>query len=187
VVTTMIVVALTWKLIFNEDYGLLNGVLQGAHVIDEPIHWLTSPGLVLYSIMAVTTWKGLGYYMVIFLAGLRAIPPEIHEAARIDGARGWQILWHIKIPALRPTLQLVMIISAIAAIQVFEEIYVMTEGKPDHASSTIVHMLYETSFDINQGRLDFGYASAMGVLLFGLLVVFTSLSLWVTRRSEERA
>ena len=80
-----------------------------------------------------------------------------------------------------------LIISSIAAIQVFEEIYVMTEGKPNHASSTMVHMLYETSFDINAGRLDFGYASAMGVILFAMLIIFTSLALWLTRRAEERA
>lgn len=187
VVTTMIVVAFTWKFIFNEDSGLLNGMLQGAGLINEPVHWLTSAGIVLYSVMAVTTWKGLGYYMVIFLAGLRAIPHDIYEAARIDGAKPWQIIWNIKLPALRPTIQLVMIISSISAIQVFEEIYVMTKGKPDHASSTIVHMLYESSFDLESGRLDFGYASAMGVILFALLVVFTSLSLWLSRRSEEKA
>jgi putative chitobiose transport system permease protein len=187
VVTTMVVVGLTFQFIYREDDGLLNSLLQGAGVIDEPIHWLTSLKLALYSVMAVTTWKGVGYYMVIFLAGLRAIPPQQSEAARIDGANAWQVIWHIKLPALRPTLQLVCIISAVAALQVFEEIYIMTRGRPLHSSSTVVHLIWETALDRNEGRGDMGYASAMGVLLFGLLVAFTASALWVTRRAEERA
>lgn len=186
VVTTMVVVGLTWKFLFNEDSGLINGLLTGSGLAASNVHWL-SPPLALYSVMAVTTWKGLGYYMVVFLAGLRSIPHEQIEAARIDGARPWQIVWHIKLPALRPTIQLVCIISSIAALQVFEEIYVMTRGRPLHSSSTIVHMIWETAFDTAEGRLDMGYASAMGVVLFGLLLLFTAAALRLTRRAEERA
>lgn len=186
VVTTMVVVALTWKFIFNEDNGLLNGLLLSTGLIDRPIHWLTSQGLVLYSIMAVTTWKGLGYYMVVFLAGLRSIPPQQIEAARIDGARAWQILWHIKLPALRPTLQLVMVISSIAALQVFEEVYMMTRGGPLHASATVVFMIWEAGFDTQAGSPNMGYAAAMGVVLFALLLGFTATALWLSRRLEER-
>jgi putative chitobiose transport system permease protein len=186
VVTTTVVVGLTWKFIYNE-HGLLNGALRAAGIIDHDIPWLTSTGLALYCIMAVTTWKGLGYYMVVFLAGLRSIPNQLIEAARIDGARPWQIIWHIKLPALLPTLQLVMIISSIAALQVFEEIYMMTQGGPLHSSSTVVFMIWGSAFDTREGRLDMGYASAMGVVLFLVLIGFTATALWVTRRAEERA
>ncbi len=175
VVTMMVVVAWTWKMIFNTDSGLLNQILGNMGLIseDQPIPWLTNENMALWTIMTITMWKGLGYYMVIFIVGLKAIPKELVEAARIDGANRWQNFCNVTFPNLWPTVSLVSILSSIAALQVFEEIYVMTRGKFD--TSTLVYEIYETGFDMQAGGgLEMGYACAMGVVLFAMVFTFTA-------------
>jgi len=183
VVTSMIVVGITWKIIFNEDAGILNQMLMRIGIIKEPIHWFTNMHLALYTVMTVTTWKGLGYYMVVFIAGLRAIPKETIEASMMDGAKRWQQLLFVKIPMLWHSISLVAIVSSIAALQVFEEIFVMTEGKPLYATSTLVYNIYKTGFDPS-GDLRMGYASAQGVVLFFMVLTFTYLSLKFLKKGE---
>jgi len=171
VVTMMVVVALVWKQIFDTDNGILNALLLKYGLLREKIHWLTSPRLALFTIMTVTIWKGLGYYMVIFIAGLRSIPPELLEAAMIDGCKPRQTLFYVKIPMLWPSITLVAIISSISALQVFEEIYVMTLGRLN--TSTLVFYIYDTGI---RGDQEMGYACAMGVVLFCIIFVFTYLN-----------
>jgi putative chitobiose transport system permease protein len=183
VVTSMVVVGITWKIIFHEDYGLFNHILIKLWIIDRGIPWLNSIGLALYTVMSVTIWKGLGYYMVIFIAGLRSIPPELIEAAMIDGAKKWQQALYVKIPMLWPYISLVAIISSISALQVFDEIFVMTMGKPLNSSSTLVFYLYRAGID-QEGGQNMGYASAMGVVLFALLLIFTIISIRLMQRRE---
>lgn len=134
VVISMVVAGIAWKWLYAEN-GLLNQVLKIVGLFPEGIPWLTSPdkilGIVpisLASVMAVTIWKGLGYYMVIYLAGLQAIPADIYEAAAIDGSDGIRRHWDITIPLMQPYLALVAVISAISATKVFEEVYIMTQG-----------------------------------------------------------
>lgn len=181
VVTTMVVVAITWRFIFNEDDGLLNLLLQKFGVIKHALPWMTDAGLVLATVMTLTVWKGLGYYMVVFLAALRSIPNELIEAAVVDGARPSQVFWRIKLPLLMPSITLVAVISSIAALQVFDEIYVMTGGKI-RGAITLVYYIYETGFSQRVGQQDYGYASAMSVILFAILVVFTSFNLKFLRK-----
>jgi len=172
VVTMMVVVALVWKQIFNTDHGILNSILIRTGVISRGIPWLTSSQLALFTIMTVTIWKGLGYYMVIFIAGLRSIPPQLIEAAMIDGCRPHQTLWHVKIPMLWPYITLVGIISSISALQVFEEIYMMTQGRL--GTSTMVFHIYDVGiWTQHGGEQEMGYACAMGVVLFFIVFVFT--------------
>lgn len=184
VVTSMIVVGLTWRMIFNEDNGILNQLLIKIGLIKEPVMWLTNLNIALFSVMSVTMWKGLGYYMVIFIAGLRSIPRETLEAGMIDGTSWWQAIVHIKIPMLWHSISLVAIISSIAALQVFEEIFIMTEGKPLHSTSTLVFNIYKTGFD-PIGDLRMGYASAQGVVLFFMVLSFTYLSMKFLSRGEQ--
>ena len=186
VVTSMVVVGITWKIIFHEDYGLFNHILMKMGLIDNGIPWLNSMGLALYTVMSVTIWKGLGYYMVIFIAGLRSIPPQLIEAAMIDGAKKWQQALYVKIPMLWPYISLVAIISSISALQVFEEIFVMTMGKPLWSSSTLVFHLYRVGID-QEGGQKMGYATAMGVVLFMLLLTFTAIGIRLMQRREYRA
>jgi putative chitobiose transport system permease protein len=181
VVTTMVVVGVTWKFIFSEDDGVLNRALQGLGMIRQPVPWFTNETLALGTVMTVTIWKGLGYYMVVFIAALRSIPPDTIEAAVVDGARPSQIFWRVKLPLLWPAISLVAIISSISALQVFDEIYVMTGGKI-RGAITLVYYIYETSFNAKMGPQDYGYASAMSVVLFAVVVAFTAVNLRFLRR-----
>ncbi|MGD1823438.1 MAG: carbohydrate ABC transporter permease [Pleomorphochaeta sp.] len=173
VVTSMVVAGIIWKWMYMEK-GLLNYVLYNLlHLISEPISYLTNPNTALFCIMVVTIWKGLGYYMVLYLAGLQSINKELYEAATIDGASKFKQLRSITVPLLAPTIAVVAIMSSMAAMKVFDEIYVMTAGGPFNSTRTLVYEIYDTAFD----KLKFGYASSIGVILFILLFVFSYISM----------
>jgi putative chitobiose transport system permease protein len=129
--------------------------------------------------MLVTIWKGLGYYMVIYLAGLQTIPPDLYEAAAIEGSDGWRKHWDITFPLMRPYIFLVTVISAIAATKVFEEIYIMTQGGPLNSSKTIVYYVYELAFQ----ELELSYACTVGLALFLVILALSILRL-MSDRSE---
>lgn len=160
VVISMVVAGIAWKALYTQN-GLLNQFLKQIGFAGG-IPWLTDPKLAIWSVMLVTIWKGLGYYMVIYLAGLQAISPELYEAAAIDGSDGWQKHFDITIPLMGPYLFLVSVISAISATKVFEEIYIMTQGGPRNSSKTVVYYLYELAFQ----DLDISYACTIGLVLF---------------------
>jgi len=174
VVTSLVVAGIAWDWVYKEN-GLLNYVLDVLNIISEPIPWLTSTQTALYAVMVVTVWKGLGYYMIIYLAGLQSIPDSLYEAADIDGANWWKKITRITIPMIMPFVLIVTIMSSIAAMKVFEEIYVMTGGGPLHSSETLVFYIYTHAFE----RLEMGYASAAGVILFLLTLVFSLINLKV--------
>jgi putative chitobiose transport system permease protein len=171
VVISMVVAGIAWKWLYASN-GLLN---QGLQILgfSEGIPWLTSPDLSLFSVMAVTVWKGLGYYMVIYLAGLQGIPADLYEAAAIDGSDGLQRHWDITIPLMRPYLFLVAVISSISATKVFEEIFIMTKGEPLNSSKTVVYYLYERAFQ----DLEMSYACAIGLVLFLMIFGLSILNL----------
>ncbi|RMH65284.1 MAG: sugar ABC transporter permease [Cyanobacteria bacterium J003] len=179
VIISMVVAGIAWRWLYAPN-GLLNQLVQGLHLRDTPIPWLTSPRLALFSVTAVTIWKGLGYYMVIYLAGLQGISGELYEAAAIDGSDGWQQHWDITLPLMRPYLLLVSIISAISATKVFEEVYVMTQGGPLNSSKTIVYYIYENAFQ----RLEINYACTMGLILFLFILSLSLLNLKLGRQVE---
>jgi putative chitobiose transport system permease protein len=170
VLVSIVVAAIAFRWLYAEN-GLVNGWL-GALLGDRfsPIGFLTSPLLALPSVMLVTLWKGLGYYMVIFLAGLQGISPELYEAAALDGSEGWRRHLDITLPLLRPYLTLVAVISAIAATKVFEEVFLMTQGGPADATRTLVYYVYDQAF----AELEISYACTVGLALF-LAVLLLSL------------
>ncbi|MBW4681617.1 MAG: sugar ABC transporter permease [Microcoleus vaginatus WJT46-NPBG5] len=174
VVISMVVAGIAWKWLYAET-GLLNQLLQllGLVRAGEEIPWLTSPKFALFSVMAVTIWKGLGYYMVIYLAGLQAIPAELYEAGAIDGSDGIRKHWDITVPLMKPYLLLVAVISAISATKVFEEVYIMTQGGPRSSSKTIVYYLYEKAFR----ELEMSYACTIGLVLFLLILGLSVINL----------
>jgi len=180
VVISMVVAGIAWRWLYAEN-GLLNQLLNGLRLSEEGIPWLTSPNIALFSVMAVTVWKGLGYYMVIYLAGLQAIPAELYEAASIDGSDGWLKHLDITIPLMRPYLFLVAVISSISATKVFEEIYIMTRGGPLNSSKTIVYYVYEQAFDPT--NLEISYACTIGLALFLIILILSILRLVLTRQS----
>jgi putative chitobiose transport system permease protein len=170
VLVSLVVAAIAFRWLYAEN-GLINGWLA-ALLADRfsPIGFLTSPALALPSVMLVTLWKGLGYYMVIFLAGLQGIPPDLYEAAALDGSDGWRRHLDVTLPLLRPYLTLVAVISAISATKVFEEVFLMTQGGPADATRTIVYYVYDQAF----AELEISYACTVGLALF-LIVLLLSL------------
>ena len=183
VIISMVVAGIAWKWLYAEN-GLLNQFL--AHIgFKDGIPWLTSPKWALYSVMAVTIWKGLGYYMVIYLAGLQSIPDELYEAAAMDGSDGISKHWDITVPLMKPYLLLVAVISAISATKVFEEVYIMTQGGPRNSSKTIVYYLYEQAFQ----NLEISYACTIGLVIFLLIltlsIVRIVISNWSSVSSKE--
>ncbi len=174
VVTPTIVAAIAWRLLLNEDDGLLNSML--AWVGSGPIYWLSERPWTLISAMMVTVWKGFGYFMMIFLAGLVGIPRELEEAAVVDGAGRWQTFLNVTLPGLRPVLVLVALISSISALKVFDELYVTIKGAPV-SHQTAVPLIFETAFE----KGDFGQACAIGVTLFVVVLAFSLVQLYVVR------
>lgn len=171
VVISMVVAGLAWKWLYAEN-GLFNQFLARLG-LEQGIEWLTSPDWAIFSVMAVTVWKGLGYYMVIYLAGLQSIPAELYEAAAIDGSDGWLKHWDITVPLMRPYLVLVAAISAISATKVFEEVFIMTQGGPRNSSKTVVYYLYEQAFS----ELEISYACTIGLVLFLFILGLSLLNL----------
>lgn len=170
-ITSVVAVGMIFEFVFAEPAGLINGLLRQFGVIDQPISFLTSPNMTLISIMIVTIWRGIGFYMIIFLAALQSIPEELYEAAAIDGANRIQQHLHITVPGIRPSIIFVAVISSISALKIFEEIWVMTDGSGGLLDSalTLVFYLYRQGF-VN---LEFGYASAIAVI-FTIITLFLS-------------
>ncbi len=165
VLLSVVVAGIAWKWVYAET-GILNYFLSTITGQAVRLPWLTDPRLAIFAIIAVTVWKGLGYYMVIYLAGLQAIPQNLYEAAMIDGSDGIQKHFDITLPLMRPYILLVGVISSIAALKIFEEVYIMSQGGPANSTKTVVYYLFEKGIS----SLEMGYASAIGVFLF--LVIF---------------
>ncbi len=179
VIISMVVAGIAWRWLYAEN-GLLNQLLKYLRLAPEGIPWLTSPHWAIFSVMAVTVWKGLGYYMVIYLAGLQSIPAELYEAAALDGSDGLRQHWDITVPLMRPYLILVAIISAIAATKVFEEVYIMTQGGPRNSSKTVVYYLYEQAFQ----NLEISYACTIGLMLFLGILGLSIINLQISQGRE---
>ncbi len=176
VVTTVVAVAVVFRYLFHTRYGLVNYGLVWLGF--DPIDWLGDAHWSMPTIILFAAWKNFGYTMIILLAGLQAIPADLYEAARIDGANAWQRLRHITLPLLAPTLLVVSIITVAGYFQLFAEPYVMTRGGPLQSTFSVLFYMYEEGFKWwNLGR-----ASAIAFLLFALILVATLLMLRLSRR-----
>jgi len=182
VVTTMVVVSILWYFLYNPGEGLINQMISFISFGKlGPYNWLNDTALALPAIMILSVWQGVGFQMIIYLAGLQGIPDELYEAGRVDGANAWQQFWQITIPQLRNTTIFVIISTTILAFKLFTQVWVMTKGGPQGATKTIIVLLYEEGFKM----LRVGSASAIGVLFF-LIVLAVSLIQRVYLK-EERA
>ncbi len=166
VIVSIVVAAIAFKWLYADE-GILNFIVTSFGL--EKIGWLTDPNWALYSVIIVTIWKGIGYYMMIYLAALMSVPKELYEACEIDGAGFFTKHLTVTIPHIMPTIALVTTISAISAMKVFAEIYVMTKGGPLNSSKTIVYYIYERAFE----NLDLGFASAMAVVLLVIVLLLS--------------
>lgn len=172
VITSMVAVAVIWQWIYNPQYGLLNFLL-GLVGIEGP-SWLTSTTWAMPAIIITSIWKGLGFNMLIYLAGLQSIPESYYEAAQIDGARWFQRFWNITVPLLSPTTFFVTVMAVISSFQVFDSVYLMTQGGPARSTSVMVHYLYQNAFEF----FKMGYASAMAYVLFFIILFVTLIQFW---------
>jgi putative chitobiose transport system permease protein len=177
VITSWPVVGIMWTWMYDQA-GIVNWILRSLGAIDRPLSWLSHPTITLYAVMFVTLWKGLGWYMVIYLAGLQSIPVEYEEAAGLDGASRARVFWHITMPLLRPYVLLASVISTMSAVKVFEEIYVMTRGGPFFSTYTMFMYIFDEAFQ----ELNMGYAAALAVVLAAVILVFSVINFRVFRR-----
>lgn len=181
VVTSFAVVGLMWQWMYNQ-YGPVNFVLTRLGLMDpaNPTSLLANPETALLAVMFVTLWKGLGYYMVLYLAGLQSIDRTFEEAAVIDGANRWQVFWNVTLPGLRPTLLVASLLSTLSAIKVFEEIFVMTNGGPAGSTNTAMFFVYAKGFQ----DFRFGYAAAAGLVIAAVSMVFGFINFRLTRGNQ---
>ncbi len=177
VVTSTIAAALVWAWLFNSNFGLINAALSLVGVTDLP-KWMGSTRWAMPAIIIVSIWQNLGYAMVLFLAGLQNIGKDVHDAAALDGATGWDRFWHITLPLLSPTTFFVLVISIIGSFQVFELVLVMTKAGPANATNTLVYYIYQNGFQFYQ----MGYASAAAMVLFLIVLIFTLAQYKLQRR-----
>jgi len=183
-VSGSIAIGLTWQWLFQRS-GLINSVLLTLGVISRPVQWLTTPEFVLPIAMLLTIWAGFGYYAVIFLAGLQNIPEELYDAARIDGCSDFQKHWHVSLPGLRPQIVFVAVISSLAALKVFDEIYVLTNQTGGFLDSgvTMVFYLWRQAF-VQQHA---GYASAIAIDLLVITLIFSIVIVRILERGKSEA
>lgn len=178
VLCSMTIVALVWKFLLDAQVGAVSYYLR-----QIGLKWglLTDPNQALVTVAIVAIWKGFGYQMVIFLAALQSVPEVYYEAADIDGVGRFRKFWNITIPQIMPTISFCLITSIISSFQVFDSVYIMTNGGPLYRTETVVTLIYEFAFS----RLKMGYASAMSIVLFIVIVILSMISLKKTGKSTD--
>ncbi len=183
VVSGTIAVGIAWRWLWDYNGGLINGVLVSLGVLQQPVQWLADPAWTLPIAMSLTIWIGLGYYMVIFLAGLQNIPEDLYDAAVIDGCNNWQKHWYVSLPGLRPQIVFVAVVSSLAAIEVFNEIFILTGGLGGILNSgvTMVFYLWRQAFRLQHA----GYASAIAIVLLLITLGFSILNIRLLERNTE--
>jgi multiple sugar transport system permease protein len=176
VTASIVAVSLLWAWMYTPDFGIINYLLS---LLGLPkVKWLVDPTLAMPSVIIMSVWRGLGFNIVVFLAGLQSIPRDLYEAAELDGAGGWNQFRDITVPLLTPTIFFATITSLIASFQVFEQTYIMTQGGPGNATLTLVYQIFLNGFTY----LRMGYASALSFVLFAILFVITILQVRLQTR-----
>jgi multiple sugar transport system permease protein len=184
-ITPLIIASLIWKWVYNADYGLANYYLLKAHVISHSVNWLGSNSLAMPAVIVMQVWIGVGFSMIVYLAGLQAIPAELYEAAEVDGATPWQRFRRITFPLIAPTTFFLVIVQTIWGMQAFDQIFVMTNGGPPGpggATTTVSYYLWLQAFHFFR----MGYAAALAYTLFALLFVVSFIQFrWYLKRVER--
>ena len=178
-----IAVGIIWRWIFDAQGGMLNGVLIWLGLLKEPVQWLATPSLTIPIAMLLTIWMGMGYYMMIFLAGLQNIPEELYDAALIDGCNSWQKHYYVTLPGLRPQLTMELVISRLAAMEEFNEIYLLF-GQLDgimNSGMTMVFDMWCKAFRLQHA----GYASAIAIALLAITLAFSIMNIRIFERGTE--
>jgi multiple sugar transport system permease protein len=164
-----VVAAVAWRLIYNPQFGVLNGTLRRIGVNTAPLTWTSGENSALLSVILVDVWEWTPFLFLLLSAGLQAIPPEPIEAARIDGAGAWRIFWDVTLPLLKPTVLLALLLRAMDLVRIFDQIFILTQGGPGTATETVSLYIYRTAFRFS----NFGYAAAMSFVLLAATIVFS--------------
>lgn len=172
-VASLVAVAAVWNMIFSPGAGIVNVLLNNLGVPVESLpKWAADADWAMFTVVLFSVWKFMGYYMVIYLAGLQGISPDLYEASDIDGANAWQRFWYITVPQLRPTTFFVVIMLTINCFKVYDVIYMITQGGPGTSTLVLVYHIYQTAFVT---KSDYGYASAISMVLFAMVLLVTIL------------
>jgi multiple sugar transport system permease protein len=174
-ITAIVAISLIWGNIYNSQFGLLNWLIS--LIGKGPVEWLTDPTMAKFSVALVAIWRGSGLDTIIFLAALQAIPPEYYEAAAIDGAGEWRKIFSITLPLMRFAIFFVTVTTLISWMQFFDEPYVLTQGGPVHATTSMSLYIYQQGFRYNE----FGFASAASIVLLAIIAVVTAVQLRIRR------
>ena len=176
-VTTLVATAVVWNYLLHTRYGLINYALGGLGI--APVDWLGNPSTALPAILLFVAWKSFGYNMIIFLAALQAVPRDLEDAARVDGANAWMRFRHVTLPAIAPTVLLVAILTVAGMFQLFAEPYVMTQGGPARSTVTVLYFMFEEGFK----WWNLGSGAAVAFILFLCILVVTLIQLKLARRA----
>ncbi|WP_433476156.1 carbohydrate ABC transporter permease [Spirillospora sp. CA-142024] len=163
---------------FSNSIGPLDPMLRGLGIVDEPVAWIGTPGMALFSTITLVLWRFAGFNMLILLTGLQSIPVEVYEAARVDGASRRRVFLHITLPLLRPAIALMLVLTVTGSLLAFDQFFIFTQGGPDNSTLSMVMVIYREAFF----RFDLGSAAALSVVVLGVLVVLNLLQLRVLRR-----
>ena len=165
---------------YSPQIGPIDQILQWTGLSDEPISWLGSPNMALFSTVVLIVWRFAGFFMIILLVGLQSIPGEVYEAARQDGANRWRTFVHITLPLLRPSLGLVLILSVTGSLLAFDQFFILTKGGPDNSTVTVVQLVYREAFQ----RFDLGAAAAISVLVLLALLILNFAQFRALRKAD---
>ncbi|MFI2564218.1 carbohydrate ABC transporter permease [Paenarthrobacter sp. NPDC089714] len=179
-ITSLVAVAVVWNMLFSPDNGPINQLLHAIGIANAP-GWTSSSDWALPAVIITSVWRDMGYYMVLYLAGLQAIPTELYEAAEVDGASAWQRFWNVTIPSLRPTTFFVVVMLTVSSFKVFDLIVVMTNGGPGRSTTVLSQLIYQEG--IGEGK--FGYSSAISLVLFLIVLTVTVLQFKIQQRRER--
>lgn len=180
---TTVVSARMWGLIYNNEYGVLNSILRNLGIVKGGVNWTTDQNITFWALILAEVWKATPFVALILLAGLQLIPGDLYEAAKVDGASGWQSFYHITLPALRATILVALLFRTIDALRVFDLVFVLTGGGPGIATESLNILTYKTLFD----SLNFGYGSALAIITFCYIMLIAVLYIRVLgNRREQR-
>ena len=179
-ITSLVAVAVVWNMLFSPDNGPINQVLHAIGIAEAP-GWTSSSDWAMPAVIITSVWRDMGYYMILYLAGLQAIPTELYEAAEVDGASPWQRFWNVTLPSLRPTTFFVVVMLTVSSFKVFDLIVVMTNGGPGRATTVLSQLIYQEG--IGEGK--FGYSSAISLVLFVIVLTVTVLQFKLQQRRER--
>jgi multiple sugar transport system permease protein len=180
VVISMVSSSLVWLWGYNDLNGLINYYLMKIGIIDQPVVWMGQASTSLPAICFMVTWKVSGFTMILLLSGLQSIPQEVYEASKMDGASRWQTFQYITLPLLKPSIVLSLVVSVIGSALAFEQFVVMTQGGPANSTTTIVNLIYDTSFKY----FKFGYGASMTMVLMIILLILSTIQVRVVRKNK---